>query len=310
MQEPRPAGLYDVLHIGRSKCASTYLQRAGLLAHPQVELVFAEHKTRFHRYWDYGFGDSAERFVADLRAIPIERPKAHRRVRVFSHESLSGNMTTGLGARLIADLSVAAFGPIRAFVIVREPYGYIYSVWNQYIQEGGVLSFEQFLFDEASPSWNRDRRLSRLWETALNVPLIDYWTEQVGVGNLGVFLFEDLIKEPAAFWRSVYGFLGVDSGFEPPPSAERSAYPYSMAGLKRRLNRLVRTQHNPAGWLPMRLHPAFRQWTKRLAPRFPNTRKPSARAFAPPEVRDWIRVDNDALGERLGRDLSTIGYRG
>jgi len=175
-----PELIYDALHLGRHKCASTYLQRSGLASHPEVDLVWRDHKATFYEFWEHDFGSDVEAFLDRLRGTPRTSSKPTARVRIFSNEGFCGDMFTGRSARLIADLTVKAFGAINCFLIVREPYSYVYSVWNQYIQEGGVLSLRDFLLSATSPTWSRTRNESLLWHSARSMDLIRYWTTLLG----------------------------------------------------------------------------------------------------------------------------------
>ena len=305
-QDTRP--FYDVIHIGRSKCASTYLQKTALPAHPEIDLFFDEHKAAFHEYWNYDFGIEPEYFLSELNKTPYWGRKKTARVRVFSHESLTGHMATGRDARLIADLTLRAFGKIKAFIIVREPYAYIYSVWNQYIQEGGVLTFKQYLTDPSSPTWNRTLERSRVWRAATNVDLINYWQTLLGKQNLLVLCLEDLIRNRERFWAKLYGFIGVDSTFVPPPASERAGYSLPLLGIKRVLNRYVRTHHNPSGLLSSDVHDEVRGLGRKYAPLITSKRKLDPRVFATNMIKDEIRADNKRLSEILDRDLTELGY--
>lgn len=304
---PRP--FYDVIHIGRSKCASIYLQRTALSAHPEIALFFEEHKGAFHDYWNYEFGYDTNNFLAELRRQPYWNRKPGAHTRVFSHETLTGHMATGNGARLTAHLTVEAFGRIRAFVAVREPYSYVYSVWNQYIQEGGTLTFKQYHGEWISPSWNRTLERSRVWRTALNSDLVQYWQHLLGDDNLLVLCLEDLKSNPTLFLKRLYRFIGVDDSFVPPPSAERARYTLPMLQLKRWLNFWVRTEHNQAGLLPEGLHKAIRRIVGKYG-RFSGASKVvlDANYLAPPGVDAAIRADILRLSQLLGGNLAELDY--
>jgi len=308
MSSRRSRPIYDALHLGRSKCASTYLQRTALTAHPEIDLFFEEHKDLFHEYWNYDFGTEPGDFLDRLYACPHWDRKPSSRVRIFSHESLTGHMATGRDARLIADLTVRAFGPIKAFMIVREPYAYVYSVWNQYVQEGGVLSFEDYLTNPSSPTWNRTAQTSMVWRTAMNTDLILYWRGLLGVENLLVLLLEDLLRDSAGFWKPLFDFLGVDSAFVPPATSERVGYSLPLLKVKRRLNRFMQTQHNPSGLLSSRVHLAVRGLGRKYAPFVRSRGRLDARIHAPSAVPGAVRDDNRRLSELLQRDLGELGY--
>lgn len=299
---------YDVIHIGRSKCASTYLQKVALPAHPEIDLFFEEHKAAFHEYWHYEFGVEPEDFLAELNKNAHWDRKPGMRARVFSHETLTGHMGTGRDARLAADLTIRAFGEFRAFVILREPYAYIYSVWNQYIQEGGVLSFEQFLMNPSTPLWNKTLERSRVWRAAQNAELVLYWQRLLGKENLLVLCLEDLVREKDRFWQRLYEFIGVDDSFVPPPTAARTGYTLPALRIKRLLNHLVQTHHNPSGLLPRRVHDRIRGFGGKYGPLLKSKRKLDARRYASEAIRSELREDNRKLAEILGRDLAELGY--
>lgn len=300
--------MYDALHIGLHKCASTYLQRTCLAAHPEIDLVWAEQKRFFFELIDYGFDFNVAAFRRTIETTPLKNPKPDATVRVFSHEALCGQMLTGAGARLAADLCCAALGPVKAFVVVREPYSMIYSCWNNYIRGGGVLSLKGFLTSRASPACPTLRRRDNIWKKVCYHHLIRYWQKQVGEERFGVFLLEDLIADVDAFTARLYCFIGVDPEFRPPRERKRLSLPYAVANMKRLANHLVETAGNPAGILPGSVKSKFRRNFNRLGKRWPTGKKPDVQALVPADIRAEIAAANRELAALLGRDLAPLGY--
>ena len=297
----------DALHIGQPKCASTYMQRVGLASHPGIDLVWDDHKRLFFQLADYGFDFDIEAFKRAVANTPLKNPKPGATKRVFSHESLCGTLT-GAHARQIADLCYQAFGGIKAFVIVREPYSMLYSCWNQYVQEGGVLSLHDFLNSRSSPAQPTFVNSNNLWKKVQYHRLIHYWMSLVGEDRFRVFLLEDLFADSEGFHAALYDFIGVDPRFHPEMRRDRTGYPYAVARMKRFANRLTKTAGNPAGLLPPVVHSEFRLRFNQLAKRWPRGQAPDVRRHVPGNIRSEIVAANRDLAALLGRDLASLGY--
>ncbi|MFO7890240.1 MAG: hypothetical protein R6V04_07855 [bacterium] len=312
---------YDVLHIGKQKCASTYIQYYGLKCHPEIKLIWREHINIFYRFIEYNFNYEIEDYFYELNEIMQDTQNKNNKITVFSNENFCGFAFTGNNARLIADLTYKTFGNIKCFIIVREPFSYIYSVWDQYVHEGGTLHLGDFLNKKYSPTWSpyfKQFSKSRLWFHALNMPLINYWKKLYGDDYFAVFLLEDLKSNPKKFFYSLYNFLGVDTNYTPPNKKANSSYSYPLTGIKRKLNRFYCTQHNPSGFLSFDRHFELRRKFDKinknkkykilLSKIINDAKKPDPRSFASKEIIDMIKSDNYELAKLLDRDVSSLGY--
>ena len=299
--------MYDAIHIGQRKCASTYLQRVGLSSHPEIDLVWDDHKRLFFDLVDFGFDFDIVAFRQAIKKSPLRNSKPGATKRVFSHDTLCGGPTAA-DARLNADLCYRAFGRIKTLMIIREPYSMLYSFWDYYVQVGGVLSLHDYLNSRASPVRPTFLHRDNIWKRVQHYQLIRYWMSLVGEDRFGVFLLEDLSTDFDAFHSNIYDFIGVDATYRPSKRRDRPGYPYAVAQLKRFTNRYTKTAANPAGLLPSSAHSEIRLRFNQLAKRWPTGGRPDVRALVPANVRDDIRPANRMLADMLDRDLGALGY--
>jgi Sulfotransferase domain len=200
----------------------------------------------------------------------------------------------------------------RAVIMLREPVSMLHSLHLRRVYGGSedLKSFEDALAAEP------DRRAGkRIPPKARNVKALFYrdvgsyaaqvrrYYDELGRDQVLVLIFEEFRKDPAAAYRSVLEFLGVDADFKPD-------FDVVNAGLARRSWRLQQMMLSPVVIktarvvVPMRLRPAVgRTWDRvnsrgeKPAPLDPAV----ARA-----LREELQPDVDQLEQLIGRDLSSI----
>ena len=192
--------LPNFLYIGASKAGSTWIFHA-LQAHPEVFVPAAKDVCFFTHSYDRGLEWYARFF---RRAGEQHRAVGELTVSYLIHE-------TAL-QRISQDLPC-----VRLLVSLRNPVerawsAYLFFRRNNQIRPGFRQAVEQDVrFVGVTGHYRR------------HLAAVD---RHVGGHPLGLFLFDDLKRDPAGFARQIYGFLGVGTDFEC-PAVKRNPLPAS-----------------------------------------------------------------------------------
>ena len=189
----------------------------------------------------------------------------------------------------------AMAGRFRVVIVVRHQTKLLESLYLHKANSTSYLSADKWL-----ATW-RDRYAFgyRYGEIA------DAWAQVVGEQNVGVFMFEQLVSDHAAFARALCGFMGID--------AEIGAS--LLAGRHENVRKTQRTQ----AYARLRAHVLPNVSLGRLLPdsirrtwRDYLDRGHKARASLPDEwrarIEDHYRSDNQNLARRFGLPLQDFGY--
>lgn len=303
------SAILPVFHIGANKAGSTTLQQALFARHPQVHSLGKPEPV----------ADAQEAIAALLAACDRQDPSARMPdppqikqtrtqwgrardataagcVPVFSREELIryryyGDPDPLRLPRMIADMA----GPVRVVIVTRHQLKLIESL---YIHKTNMSSMA------APDEWiARDPDQFAYGYRFHNIA--DAWAQVVGQENVGVFMFEDMVKDSAGFAQRLCAFIGIDGDIGAQlltgrhenvrKSRRTQAYAKLRAGLGPgvALGRLL-----PTG--------IRRAWHNYL------DAGPRARANLPIEwvrrMEDCYREDNRLLAQRFGLDLRKHDY--
>lgn len=303
----------DVIHVGMPKCGSTFLQHIGFAQHPHINLIWEPGHKLFFELRDnvdaahFDIDDYASRLRTHvLSRIESSTPESRT---VFSFEGFCGPQTTNRNDKLLAKTLRQLVGHTKVIFIVREQYSLLYSIWAQYIKEGGTLSCRDFFGSENSPAQphNSDENIFRRVQYAGYVETL---MELFGKENVGVFLFEDFIADYQNFMKSMYRFVGVDEELIPQNTILWRGPNRYNAGILRWLNSCSTTKHR-TGLLPYDFYIWYRQRFEKHI--FPSRRlNPSARhdiqKFLDRDQQEAIGQSNQCLSGILNRNLEDLGY--
>jgi Sulfotransferase family len=247
MPEPPPV----LVHVGYHKTGSSWLQKH----------FFSRPETGFH-YVDKAEDDHPVRQLVRVRPFefdphafrarfePLLRPgQADGLVPVVSFERLAGHPCSGgYDSKEIANRLAEVFPRARILVVIREQHSMIVSAYKQYVDGGGTCSLRQFLEPPTSPT--------------MRVPgfdfahfeydhLLRYYHDLFGPESVLVLAFEQFVLEPAAFVTAIARFAerSVPAGVVdslPFETRQRPALPATIVSIRRRSNRFVRSDLNPA----------------------------------------------------------------
>lgn len=211
------------LHVGLSRCASTWLQLRLFAPHAEVTYLgkLRDHRRR-HRdetvalLYRELLGDGC--LAPDLaRARPLaqallEQARGRPAV-VWSWETLGFGTAERHAAR--ARNVAAAFGPARILVVIRNPVERIESIYFRRLaldhlgRAGGPRKRVAFQEIDAwlDAEWSRPDH-GRLADPGA-AALIDAYERTFGRENVEVLAYESLVEAPDAFARRVCDFVGI-----------------------------------------------------------------------------------------------------
>ncbi len=303
----------DALHVGMPKCGSTFLQQIGFAQHPGIALVWEPGLRLFFELRDQVDSPSfdlrcySRRFAAYVDRRIADRDRAARVV--ISFEGFCGPQATNRNDRRLAETLKTLVGPTHVIFIVREQYRLLFSLWGQYVKEGGRLGLPDYLnapFSPASPCDEQENIFLRVQYDRYVETLFRLF----GRENVGVFFFEEFITHYEGFMRDLYGFIGADPDQIPDNTPLWRGPNRRNANLIRMLNRFSTSQHH-AGLLPVDFYRMYRQWFERHvlpSQRWNRSSICPTRRLVPVVRQDQIRNSNRRLAQLLNRDIGSLGY--
>lgn len=294
-----------IFHIGANKAGSTTLQQALFARHPDVFNLGKpfERSTR---------GDACRAVdavcalcegEASPHPVGVEiRDKwrasiesAGGRLPVFSHEELIRRRYYPENDILrLPNAIVQMAGPVRVMIVTRHQIELIESL---YIHKANVATYQPFdRWLKANDEWIGTYRFHEI---------ADAWAKVVGDENVGVFLFEELVRDPKSFADRLCSFIGIDSvqaalllsdqHKNPRKSSRTQAY------VKLRSKLLPR--QSLGALLPEKVRERWRGFLEGGGA----SREPLPKQWLT-KIRDTYRDDNQRLAERFRLPLEQYGY--
>ncbi len=267
------------LVIGASKCGTTSLYEV-LNRHPEVVMARKKELHFFtkERLYRRGVRWYAEQFP--------ERPGPVRAV---------GEVTPGYvcyaqaSERIRKDLPDA-----RLILLVRDP---VRRAWSHYWQARRALveplAFDETLDEDLTDVYEPGRR--GYFSRGAYARHLEPYLERFPREQLLILPFDDLLREPEAFYRRVFDFIGVDPGFECEATRRNANPSYQWAHA---LYRFFFDRPRLAARLPL---PARRALC--TGPRVP-FRYPEMQAGTRQTLREFYAEPNRSLSALMGRDLA------
>ncbi len=301
----------QVLHIGFSKCASTYL-RSLFRAHPGVHLVFKSGFFTPFLAQDMTFAEYQQLFRDDHAIINVESDE---------HLTLPGVHPT-LGVRTtnldefaqVADKIRECLPDVRIIMVIRNQSSLIVARYSEYLISGGSLSFDEF----ADSLLGKDQGDNR-WYQNYYRRIIGILEERFPPPNLLFLLQEAMREDTLGTAARISRFIGLrdDLRLRDGLRSERRSLSHAGMQLLAWLNKFMVKRPSFGGAPPTTRVPLFvflnvvravraadYYLLARIAPKAAAVlTKERSR-----EILDHFRDDNIALQDYFGRDLGTLGY--
>lgn len=301
----------QVLHIGFSKCASTYL-RAIFRSHPNVNLVFKSGFFTPFLATDMTFAEYQRHFVDRPGIVNVESDE---------HLTLPGvHPTLGVRATNIAQFTGVAdrirdsLPDVRIIMVIRNQASLLVSRYSEYLITGGSLPFERFA-DELLGSGVD----GNLWYQNYYRRIIGILEERLPKDQLLVLMQEAMREDTARTVSTILRFMGLDevSRLEDGLRAERRSL--SLGGMKllASLNRGMVLRSSVGGEPPETRVPlgVFRNVVRGVRAldyyalgRFSDKSSAVMNNSLARRILAEFREDNLALQDYFGRKLAPLGY--
>lgn len=234
----------SVLHIGFSKCASTYI-RALFRANAKVELVFKSGFFTPFLSQEMSFAEYQSLFVRD-GAITIESDE-HLTLPGI-HPDLGVRTTNLEEFEAVAD-KVRAFLPnVRILMVIRNQASLIVSRYSEYLIGGGSLQFEEF----ASSLMGNEGGPNRYYQNYY-FRLIQLLEQRFPKANLLVLVQEAMREHSDQMATRISQFVAMEDTNDLPKGLRSERRSLSHLGMKtlRNLNRYMVVRPSHGGTAPV-----------------------------------------------------------
>jgi len=305
----------DALHIGFSKCASTFLQ-AYFEGHPEIFLVNQSHYIAPFSFSEYP--DGKDRYLqlfdgAGSDQVSIESDE-HMVLPLF-HPVLGVAGTTLESVREMC-ARIKSLSPAGKIVmVVRNQVGLLVSRYSEYVLCGGSGSMDEYVSEILQSSADGTNYYQNFYAQILDILQLEF-----GQANVLLLLQEDLAVNEAATIAALSEFLGV----EPTRPGDRDMISrrtgLSKLGIRvvRGLNKLVvkrpkQSYKEAEVRIPFLVYKVIQRLLRVADYYLPVAIKGDKSGVlskdAERQIEDMFRDDNRRLSDLLGRDLAALGYR-
>ncbi|CAN5563022.1 hypothetical protein BH20CHL6_BH20CHL6_04730 [soil metagenome] len=295
--------------VGAPRCATTFMYRY-LRQHPQIFMPDLKEPYYLCSDLDSGTEDDDKQFIRQRETYLSLFDGA-------TQEPLIGEASPFTLYSREAPGHISELTPApRLLVQVREPVEQMYSFHNV----RAVTGYEDLPFAQALDAETDRRNGRRLPARAHMVPMYQYrevarysdpiqrYIDRFGRESVHIIVYEDLLKDAPAVYRSVLSFLGADPSFRP----DLRVVNMSVRPRNRLLFGLMFSPTARRGvktLAPRRLHGALRPAVGRINSL---NRRPASRPSLDPRLRRALRDEFAGevatLSALLGRDLASLWY--
>ena len=238
------------------------------------------------------------------------------KVNLISAESFSGQIfgTVGLPGldfrkQILENLSTV-YPDAKVLIVIRRQDALVKSVYREYLRQGGTESVARFYGEDnksQSPIISRDYFLYK--------PYIDSIKKLFPKGVL-VLAFEEFVKDQPTFLNKIDDFLGVENKKNRLTKTNNTRLGIFGLECSRLLNRLFKTQLNPAGFLPglpLKINGKFalRSPVKMLHNSWPGKGRIGKGSYLSGigrKIFDEVKSDNMELDKVYSLNLKRYGY--
>lgn len=303
-----------LLHIGYHKAASTVLQDQIFFAPNGVFLAPTTEPRhtlveRFVLPQPMSFDPvRARHHYRDL----MRRAEAMGRTFVLSHERFSGYPPTGgFDSSIIATRLHRTFPEARVLIVVREQLASIYSMYLQYITDGGGMALREYL----NPPKRYFKRVPGFSAEFYHYHrLVALYRQLFGADRVLCLPFELLAADPAEFQARIYDFSG-QSLRSRDLTSQNSGRPPSFQLAQRLVNRhfgyseLNRVKHHSSETLPRRFGSVSRFWMTGLTGWADTLLERRMKARILRKFDGEFAESNALLAKMMDYDIAGFGYQ-
>lgn len=302
------------LHVGFSKCASTFLQ-AFFEEHPSIFLVNQSHYFSPFDIGKYSQGlDWYRSHYRNASADQVTLESDEHIIMPIFHPVLESAATTLESVDKVLDRIQETCGSPRIMMVVRNQAELIASRYSEYLLCGGKLNFAAFVEEQLSCSVDGRSYFENFYhEIARRIE------NRLGDNSLLLILQEDLKYHEAEVTHAMCEFLGVSHHTPSKRDMASRRVGLSVLGMNvvRPFNRLVvkqckRSHQEAQVRIPFLLYKVMLRLFRYIDFYLPDSVKGSKSSLLTQELRKRImqvfETDNRNLAKYLKKDLSVYGY--
>ncbi|MBA3562419.1 MAG: sulfotransferase [Gammaproteobacteria bacterium] len=306
--------LPDALHVGFSKCASTFLQ-SFFNEHPSVFLVNQSH---FFSPFEYRHYDSGkEVYSALFRDAEPEKVKIESDEHIvlpLFHPVLRAAATTLASVKEVSGKIRDIQPNAKIIIVIRNQVDLIASRYSEYILGGGKSDFDLFVKEYLRCSRDGVNYYQNYYSQ-----IIDIFNNDFLPNRVLVLLQEELAHDEAKILRQLCGFLNIGV-----PQPHRRGLRSRRVGLSDLGIKVVRSFNNAVierqeqsytkavAKIPYPFYKASLRAMRLVDYYLPKSVKGDKNKVLTADIveriRGEFREDNTRLAELLGKDLASLGY--
>lgn len=296
------------VHIGLCKTGTSFLQKYFF---PAIDGI---HYINLHASWldetiyksDFDF--ECEKVRTNFKAFI----SANSLPVLISNQNLAGNFLHGaIDTTMIAHRLHAMHDDLKIIITIRNQIDMIDSMYRQYVNVGGALSFSNFMkLDYPSPIF--------IGLSYLNYyKLISLYCELFGRENVLILKYEDLNSDYKLFLRQILDFIGVDYKNDLADIFVKKNVGLSDLAIyiMRVINRFVPSWANPASVVPARIlssHKVRVYFQNKLDPlifrKISKKRNFVITSGMKDQIISYYKEDNQRLSSEFAIDIDKYDY--
>lgn len=301
----------QVLHIGFSKCASTYL-RALFRAQPSIHMVFKSGYFTPFLAKDMTFAQYQSMFRDEDGVINVESDE-HLTLPGI-HPDLGVRSTNLEQFEQVADNISSHLPDVRILMVIRNQASLVVSRYSEYLITGGSLDFDRFADRLIDDGHGNNRHFQNYYAR-----IIEILEKRFSRANVLVLLQESMRENPDRTLAVISEFVGLERVHELKKGLRSERRSLSVAGMRtlRFINRLLVKRSSVGGEPPETrvLLPAYQFVVKVVRAvdfyvlghlsRSSSSLLTESRKKA---ILSHFRADNLRLQARFGVDARALGY--
>ncbi|WBU63471.1 sulfotransferase [Paracoccus aerodenitrificans] len=241
-----------------------------------------------------------------------DEAKKQGKIPVISHERFSGYPASGgFDATILASRLHRSFPDGRILIIVREQLASIFSMYSQYITDGGHMSLRNYL-SPREPFLKRRPGFSE--EFYRYHRLVAHYRKLFGENRVLCMPYELLVRDRETFFSALFSFVGRDP-FPVDPKAQNVRRP----ALFQICQRVVNSQFSanelshyylvPLGQFRRRFGSMAKYVPTRLTRPIDTRLERRMRSLLASKFGEAFAQSNGELSQMIGIDLSRYGYQ-
>lgn len=304
----------DVLHVGFSKCASTFLQ-AFFEEHDDVFLVNQSHYIAPFDLSPYPDKLNEYRLLfSDALDDQVRLESDEHIILPLFHPVLGAAATTLDSVEEVAARIGAIQPNAKIVLVIRNQVDLIVSRYSEYVLCGGISTFAEFVVEFLSCSEDKTNYFQNYYQRITEI--FDEWFSPT---NVLLLLQEDLARDEDSTIQRLSEFLGVKQLKPSKRGLVARRIGLSRLGLStmRLINRLLvrrpKQSYKEAQTRgPYIVYKSIQRAVRIIDYLLPDRLKGDKNAILSAQTRTLIQsefaADNRKLGQALNRDLRQLGY--